>query len=292
MKNISEDPENPFGALIKEDGGQSYYIDKNGKKQLSLINKTRGEGDWSDWTNALPSQFLAKQSMQLIHKQLNLAKMDKLAEYDDICALDNPTVKKHYLQKFADNCDSAAVDLKAAALPGQKYHVIIPINTLKDNEVYAPGYANGTQLALIRYPHAGTFEIPILTVNNKNASAKKIIGSDAIDGIGINKKNADRLSGADFDGDTVMAIPTNDKYGKVKIKNRDELKELKGFDPKEEYSPSFTKTDSKGVVHYYGKDGKEYKVMKNKGNEMGVITNLITDMTIYGGATDSEIARL
>ena len=290
LKDIStDDPENPFGSLIKE-GGQSYYIDKDGKKQLSLINKTRGEGDWSEWTNALPSQFLAKQNMNLIKKQLNLAKIDKANEYEDICSITNPTVKKYYLEKFADGCDAAAVDLKAAALPGQKYHVIIPINTLKDNEVYAPGYADGTQLALIRYPHAGTFEIPILKVNNKNALGKKIIGSDAIDAVGINKANADRLSGADFDGDTVMAIPTNDKYGRVKITNRRPLKDLEGFEPKDEYAAAYTTKDSNGVTHYFGKDGREYKVMKNKGNEMGVITNLITDMTI-AGADDNELAR-
>ena len=90
----------------------------------------------------------------------------------------NPTIKKHLLSKFADECDSAAVHLQAAALPGQKYHVIIPVNSLSDNEVYAPNYDNGTKLALIRYPHGGTFEIPILTVNNKNAAAKKLLGSD------------------------------------------------------------------------------------------------------------------
>ena len=38
------------------------------------------------------------------------------------------------------------------------------IPSMKENEVYAPNYKNGEQVALIRYPHAGTFEIPILTV--------------------------------------------------------------------------------------------------------------------------------
>ena len=281
LKDIKSDPDNPFGSLIKA-GGQSYYIDKDGNRQLSCINKTRGEGDWEEWQNKLPSQFLSKQSQAMAKKQLNLAKMDKLDEFDEICSLTNPTVKKHLLQKFADECDAAAVDLKAAALPGQKYHVIVPINNLKDNEVYAPNYPNGTKLALIRYPHGGTFEIPILTVNNKNAVAKEVIGTNSIDAVGINKKNADRLSGADFDGDTVMCIPTHDAGGKVKIASVDPrttkgFESLIDFDPKLEYGPETYK-------------GRNVKLMKNTGTEMGKISNLITDMTILG-ASNEEISR-
>lgn len=279
LKDIKSDPDNPFGSLIKANG-QSHYIDKDGNKQLSLINKRADEGDWDDWQDALPSQFLGKQSLTMAKKQLNLAKADKLAEYEDICSLTNPTIKKHLLQKFSDECDSAAVHLKAAALPGQKYHVIIPVNTLKDNEVYAPNYENGTQVALIRYPHGGTFEIPILTVNNKHAPAKKLIGDKTIDAVGINKSNADRLSGADFDGDTVMVIPTHDKGGKVKIANKPPLKELEGFDPKDAYPEVKGMRYMKNPVT--GKDSTQM--------EMGKISNLITDMTL-GGATDAELAR-
>lgn len=279
LKDIKNDPDNPFGSLIKA-GGQSYYIDKDGKRQLSLINKRADEGDWTDWKDALPSQFLGKQSRTLAKKQLNLAKVDKLAEYDDICSLNNPTVKKHLLSKFADSCDAAAVHLKAAALPGQKYHVIIPINTLSDNEVYAPNYRNGTKVALIRYPHGGTFEIPILTVNNKHPQARKILGTDVVDAVGINKNIADRLSGADFDGDTVMVIPTNDRAGRVKITSTNKLKGLEGFDPKLAYP------ERKGMK--YMKDpvtGKDSTQM-----QMGVISNLITDMTL-AGANEDELAR-
>lgn len=286
LKDIKDDPDNPFGSLIK---AQSTYIDDDGNKQLSLINKRADQGDWTDWKDTLPSQFLGKQSTAMAKKQLNLAKADKLAEYEDICALNNPTIKKHLLDKFADNCDSAAVHLKAAALPGQKYHVIIPINSLSDREVYAPQYKDGTKLALIRYPHGGTFEIPILTVNNKNASANKIIGRDSIDGIGINKKIADRLSGADFDGDTVMAIPTHDSSGRVKITSTRALKGLEGFDPKLEYGSHEIKVDEKGNKHYY-RNGAEYPIMKNTNTQMGVISNLITDMTL-AGATEDELAR-
>lgn len=273
LKEIKNDPDNPFGSLIQPNG-QSYYIDKNGKKKLSLINKRADEGDWEDWQDALPSQFLGKQALPLIKKQLNLAKADKLAEYDDICKINNPTIKKHLLQEFADNCDSAAVHLKAAALPGQKYHVIIPINSLKDTEVYAPKYENGTKLALIRYPHGGTFEIPILTVNNKNAQAKKIIGTDSPDAIGITKKNADRLSGADFDGDTVMCIPTHDKHGRVKVTSTPPLKGLEDFDPK---------------MAYPTRPGMKVMGKKATQTQMGIVSNLITDMTL-AGADSSELA--
>ena len=226
MKEIKSDPDNPFGSAIKDadQGGQYWYKDpKTGKKRLGLINKRADEGDWSDWADTLPSQFLSKQSKQMAKKQLDLAKADKAAELEEIMSLTNPTVKKYYLDKFASSCDSAAVSLKAAALPGQKYHVIIPINSMGDDKVYAPNYKDGTKLALVRYPHGGTFEIPILTVDNKNPTARRLLGTDVKDAIGITAKVAERLSGADFDGDTVMCIPTHDRKGKVKITSTPEL---------------------------------------------------------------------
>lgn len=265
LKNIKDDPDNPFGSLIKA-GGQSYYIDKDGKRQLSLINKRAEEGDWGAWSDKLPSQFLSKQSLHLVKKQLGLAASDKLAEFDEICSLTNPTVKKTLLKSFADDCDAAAVHLQAAALPRQKYQVILPITSMKDTEVYAPNYKNGEQVALIRYPHGGTFEIPIVTVNNKHPEARRTLGN-ALDAIGINSKVAERLSGADFDGDTVMVIPTG---GKVKITS---TSPLKGFDPK---------------TSYPYKEGM--KTMKNTQTEMGKVSNLITDMTLKG-ATRDELAR-
>ena len=279
LKEIKDDPDNPFGSAIKDadQGGQYFYDPKTGARvsgntpgaKLGLINKRADEGDWSDWKDALPSQFLSKQNLNMAKKQLGLAQADKQAEFEEICALENPTVKKHLLGKFADSCDSAAVHLQAAALPGQKYHVIVPINSLKSTEVFAPKYKDGTKLALIRYPHGGTFEIPILTVNNKNADALKIIGKDAGDAIGINKEVADRLSGADFDGDTVMCIPTHDPGGKVNITSTPYLKGLIGFDPKDKYGPESYK-------------GREVRLMTKKGTQMqmGIISNLITDMTL------------
>ena len=100
LKKIKSDPDNPFGSAIKdvEQGGQYWYDPKTGKRvssktpgaKLGLINKRADEGDWNDWQDALPSQFLGKQSLSMIKKQLNLAKADKLDEFDAICSLTNP----------------------------------------------------------------------------------------------------------------------------------------------------------------------------------------------------------
>lgn len=290
LKDIKKDPDNPFGSLIKDadQGGQYWYTDKKGNRKLGLINKRSDEGDWGDWKDALPSQFLSKQSKAMAEKQLGIAKADKQAEFDSIMALTNPTVKKYYLHKFAEDCDSAAVHLKGASLPGQKYHVILPVTSMSEKEVYAPGYPDGSKLALIRYPHGGTFEIPICTVNNKNKEAISMIGKTSQDAIGINSKVADRLSGADFDGDTVMCIPTHDRGGKVKITSTHPLKGLEGFDPKMSYGGE-KKVDADGKEHWY-RNGSEYKLMKKTDTEMGKISNLITDMTLLG-ASEDKLAR-
>lgn len=286
LKEIKDDPDNPFGSAIKDanQGGQYWYTDKDGKKKLGLINKRADEGDWQDWSNTLSSQFLSKQSKQLAKQQLDISKQEKYDEYNSILALENPTIKKHFLQKFADGCDSAAVDLKAASLPGQAFNVILPMPSLKDNEIYAPNYKDGTKLALVRYPHAGTFEIPILTVNNKNAEGKKMIGKDVLDAVGVNSKVAERLSGADFDGDTVMTIPTHNPGSRVKITSTKPLEALEGFDPKLEYGPETYKDRTIKLMKdpATGKDRTQL--------EMGMISNLITDMTLLG-AKPEEMAR-
>lgn len=295
LKDIKDDPDNPFGSAIKDadQGGQYWYTDsKTGEKKLGLINKRADEGDWNKWTDTLSAQFLSKQNVSLAKRQINESIKDRQKEFDEIMALTNPTVKKKLLEDFAEGCDSTAVHLEAASLPRQKYHVIMPITTLKDNEIYAPKYKDGEQVALVRYPHAGTFEIPILTVNNKQRDAKRILGPDVADAVGINSKVAERLSGADFDGDTVMVIPTNSK---VKITSTRQLPDLEGFDPKMEYGTKAVKTgvkDEKGkeIVEYYNAQGKAIKVMKNTQNEMGRISNLISDMTLQG-ADEKELAR-
>lgn len=294
LKPIKADPDNPFGSLIKA-GGQSYYDDpkgthinpETGKRQsLSLVNKRAEEGDWNEWKDKLPSQFLAKQNLSLIKKQLDLTKKEREDEYNDIMSLTNPTIKKTLLKSYADDCDSAAIHLKSAALPRQKYHVILPINSLRDDEVYAPNYENGEKLALVRFPHGGTFEIPILTVNNKNKEARSTMGTNAQDAVGITSKVAERLSGADFDGDTVLAIPTNKN---IKITSTNPLKGLEDFDSKS-YKYTTSKKDNNGVEHYYDSKGIEFRRMKNTQTEMGKISNLITDMTLKG-ASEDELAR-
>lgn len=274
LKSIKDDPSNPFGAMIKANG-QSYYIGKDGKEHLSAINKIKEQGDWDKMSKNLSSQFLSKQPVKLIKQQLDLTYKDYKDQYDEIMALTNPTVKKKMLLDFADTCDGAAVHMKAAALPRQSTKVLLPVDGIRDNEVYAPAYRNGEQLALIRYPHGGTFEIPVVTVNNRNKKAISTLGKGLTDAIGISKKTADQLSGADFDGDQVVAIPTNN--GRVKIKATHKLSGLDGFDPKVEYSTE-------------GKKGVRLMTERYKQIQMGVVSNLITDMTLKG-ADENELAR-
>ena len=311
LKKIKDDPVNPFGSLIKEgiedpdrpeikNGGQSYYIGDDGKKHLSLINKRANEGDWGDWSKELPAQFLAKQPQKLIDQQLAMSKADRKRELDDILSLTNPTVKKVLLQTFADDCDTAAETLKATALPRQQYQVILPLRNISDKEVYAPNFHDGETVALIRFPHEGTYQIPILKVNNKLEEGKRLMSSAPKDAIGINKAVADRMSGADFDGDTVMVIPITRaaRY----ITNREPLEGLNDFDAKTAYPPVYKKDPNTGerlkdkngdyiydmpLMKYKTEDGR---TVDHTQIEMGKISNLITDMTIRG-ATDDEFVR-
>lgn len=274
LKKINNDPDNPFGAYIKADG-QSWYDAPDGTKKLSAINKLKEEGDWDTMSRTLSSQFLSKQPISLIKKQLGLTYSDKEAEFDEIMSLTNPTIKKKLLLDFADECDSATVHLKAAALPRQETRVILPVTQLKETEVYAPYLNNGEKVVLVRYPHGGTFEIPELVVNNKNPSARRILGN-ATDAIGINAKVAERLSGADFDGDTVTVIPVNDK---VRVKTSRPLEGLKDFDPKTQYKVPEGNPNNVKLLN-----------KKDTQKEMGIISNLITDMTLQGAPT-AEITR-
>ena len=274
LKEAKADSDNPFGAAIKANG-QSMYIGDDSKEHLSPINKLKEEGDWDTMSRNVSSQFLSKQPKKLIENQLNLTVADYKAQYDEIMRYDNPTVKKKLLNDFADTVEGTSMTLKASAFPGQSTKVILPINKIKETEAYCPTYENGTRLALIRYPHAGTFEIPIVTVNNKNVSGKRNLGAIQ-DAIGINAKVAERLSGADFDGDTVMAIHVTDK---VNIKSTRALKALEGFDPKTAYA---VPEGNPNNVRLMKKEEKQ--------REMGVISNLITDMTLRG-ADEDELAR-
>lgn len=282
LKKADSNPDNPFGALIKANGQYDYDDPKTGEKKLSPLNKTREEGDWEEWSDSLPSQFLAKQKIEFINTQLNLSIADRKNELDDIMALENPALRKKYLMDFAGDCDSNASTLAAAALPRQKYQVILPLKDIKDDEVYAPNYKNGEKVALVRFPHENTGQIPILTVNNKNAEGKKVLGNNPIDAIGINTNVAQRLSGADFDGDTVLVLPTG-KNKRTMVTNSEPLKGLEEFDTKMAYP---------GIPDPKSPTGYSNKLMK-KGSQtqkqMGMVSNLIMDMTIKG-ASDEELA--
>lgn len=272
--NIIE--ENMFGAVIRD---QPKYIGDDGQEHQGAMNLVNPEGSWADWRNTVSSQVLSKQSVELAKEQLGKTYKSKKQEYDEIMALNNPTLRKMLLEEFATECDSAAVHLKAQGFDRQGSYAILPVNSLKDNEVYAPRYKDGETVVLIRHPHAGQFEIPELKVNNKNKEAIAMMGKNAKDAIGISHKNAEILSGADFDGDNVLVIPNNDK----KISHIKPLEGLEGFDPKS-YYPAYEGMTPVGPKRKEGQDGF------NKGREMGDVSNLITDMTIKGASYD-EIAR-
>ena len=278
------DRDNPFGAAIKseEDGGQRFYTGEDGKSHLSVINIVNAEGDWGEWSKTLSSQFLSKQNLPLIKKQLDLSYNNKVDEYRDILQLTNPVVKQYFLDSFAEDCDASAVHLKATSLPRQASHVILPIPELSDKEIYAPKYDTGDTVVLIRYPHAGTFEIPELKVNNNNAVAKDRLGQ-ATDAVGINPKVAEQLSGADFDGDTVMVIPVSKGGVGTKIKTEPYLRELKEFG--ETGIRKYEITDKNDPLYLVDAAHGFHKQ-----TEMGKVSNLITDMTLLG-ATNEEIAR-
>ena len=270
LKPIKDDPDplNRFGALIDR---QNDYVDAEGNKHEGLVNIVRSEGDWTEWSNTIASQMLGKQRPSLAKQQLTKDYKNREDEFKEIMSLENETIKKEMLRSFSDECDSASVHLKAAAFPRQGYHVILPLPGLSENEIYAPNYNQGEKVVCVRYPHGGIFEMPELTVNNNVRTAKKIIGEHAKDAVGINPRVAERLSGADFDGDTVLVIPNNDG----KIKTKEALDGLKGFDSK---------------IYKKGPNEQETKGHFDTQKEMGMISNLIMDMTLAGADWD-EIAR-
>jgi hypothetical protein len=253
------DPLNPFGAEIKRGG------------QRGALNIIHEEGDWDSWSKSLSSQVLSKQSPALAKTQLNMTYERRQTEFNDLKSLTNPAIRKKLLDVFADETDSAAVHLKAAELPGQSTRIILPLKSIKPHEVFAPTFDDGSRVALIRFPHAGPFEIPQLTVNNRNREARKIIGAANRDAIGIHHTVAHHLSGADFDGDFVLVIPN--KRGS--IKSQPPLEGLKGFDPEHSF-PGYP-----GMVRMSN---------KRKQQEMGKITNLIADMGLRG-APPEDLAR-
>ena len=289
LKELKKNPEggapidgpNPFGATVKR---QNSLVDSKGKivykevkgrmgnlvPEIGSINIVNEEGDWGNWSKALSAQFLAKQPTTVVHERLKATMKQVQDEYATIQKVTNPVIKKQLMESFVSDLESKQVHMKAAAPKGFQGHVILPVPDMKENEVYAPNYKNGEKVVLIRYPHGGRFEIPELTVNN-NSVARKMISKDSPDAIGIHPKVASKMSGADFDGDTAYVIPNN----KGKFKSRDSLKELKNFDPN----------------MYADKPGTFTPITKRyQQTLMGVVSNLITDMTLQG-ALSGEIAR-
>lgn len=274
LKPIKANQDNIFGANIKPDDklirAHRTYIDENGEEKQSAINIVKEEGDVDKWAKNLASQFASKQPSALAKNQLKILYDNSKAEMEELAAYTNPVVVSKMLEDFAGRCESDAVRLEAAALPRQKTKFIMPLTNVTEHEAYLPGFNDGEQVALVRYPHASITEIPIVTVNNNNKEAKKILG-DAIDAIGISPKTAERLSGADFDGDTVLVLPTD----KVKIINKAQYPGLIGFSTQDAFP---------------GYDGMKKMTPHQKGVEMGVASNLITDMTIKG-AKPEELER-
>lgn len=269
FKPMDDDPDFPFGSIVRQIHGSDGKVN-------SAMNIVNEEGDWDTWSRNLSSQMLSKQSPKLATQQLNLTHERRLREFNEINSLTNPTVRQQLLLKFADSTDSAAVHLKAASLPRQASKVILPIKSVKLNEVYAPSMRHGERVVLVRHPHGGTFEIPELTVNNRNPEARKIIGNAAADAIGIHHKTAQHLSGADFDGDAVLVIPNNKRTKTAGVTITPALERLKDFDPQ---------------VYKLSKNSPILRITgSQKQNEMGRVSNLITDMTI-NGADSNELAR-
>ena len=267
LKKLEDDPKFPFGTVIRDQVVSDRGLPT--EKLTSAMNIVNQEGNWKDWSSTLSSQMLSKQDPRFIKEQLDLTFDRREKEFNRIMELTNPVVREKLLKEFSDGADSAATHLKAAALTRTGNHVILPLDSISPTEVYAPNFIPGETVVLIRHPHGGRFEIPELTVTNKNPEGNRLIGKDSPDAIGIHHSVAERLSGADFDGDTVLVIPNN----RGKIKTAPALEGLKGFDPR---------------IQYKGYDGM--KKMTNTQTEMGIISNLITDMTLKG-ASNSEIAR-
>ena len=142
------DKQNPFGAQIRR---QLIEKDSSGNDRVtSAMNIINEEGNWDKWSKNLSSQVLSKQNPRLAKQQLDMTYERRMNEFKSITELTNPAVRKKLLETFADTADSAAVHLKAAALPKQATRVLIPVSSMKPTEVFAPTFENGTRVALIR----------------------------------------------------------------------------------------------------------------------------------------------
>jgi predicted transcriptional regulator len=270
----TDDPSAMFGSAVRKQKGA-----------LNLVNE---QGDWNEWSGTMSSQFLSKQSTKLIKDRLDDTLGGLQKEFDEINSMTNPVVKKYLMDKYIEGLDAKAKHLKAKGLSGTKSHVLLPFPDMNPNEVFAPNFKDGDRVVLVRHPHGGTFEIPDLVVNNKHSGARRMIGTNSPDAIGIHPSVAEKLSGADFDGDTALVIPNNNGM----IKTKRSLKELEGF------VPGMYKVGPDSPVNIHVADKQTGEIIntgktitdKHKQTQMGLVSNLITDMTIKG-ASDSELAR-
>jgi hypothetical protein len=275
-KKLKDNPKNPFESSISD--------------QKGALNIVSQEGDWDSWKPSLATQFLAKQNPTFIKDRLKATQKDLDDTLADINSITYAPLKKYLLDTYAGTdgnpgkIEKQEWQLRAKAVPGTKSHVLVAFPEMNPKEVYAPNYPDGTKLVLLRYPHGGIFELPEVTVNNKLASAKKTLGN-SVDAIGIHPRVAEKLSGADFDGDTVMAIPNNNGA----VKTSKSLTGLVNFSPNQyeiRDKSEWPTKDSTGKTVV----GPRHISERYMQIQMGVVSNLVTDMTVKG-ATPDELAR-
>lgn len=285
-KSRSSDKHDAMKAMKQDAEGRTDFL-KSVTRQHGVMNIVNEEGFWEGNSHNLSSQMMSKQPLKFAKQQLDVNYEQKKKEFDAIKLLTNPVVRRKLLEEFSDAADKSAVDLEAAGLKGTSTQVILPLSKIKPTEIYAPNYKQGERVALVRHPHGGIFEIPDLVVNNNNPAAKKAFGN-LRDAVGIHYTVAKKLSGADFDGDTVLVIPNN----RGQVKHAPALDSLMNFEPKETYRPYEGMRTIDGGIYKNGKVdyGGKQPSGTTKQAEMGKVSNLITDMTIRG-ASHEEIAR-
>lgn len=298
LKKQKKEEMNPFGADLKA-SGQRHYIDSDGNEQLSAVNILREEGDWGNYSLSLPSQFLAKQNVPLVKEQLKATVQEKKDYIDTLSKISDPQVRNKLLEDFADSLDSQAIHLNAAGVSEQRTQVILPCTSLRGTEynedgsvkrygeVYAPGYGDGQKVAIIRYPHANICELPILIVNNNNEEGRRTIGFGK-DAIGLPKSALEQLSGADTDGDTGTVIPVSMLNNKgLTVDSKAYFKELVGFDAESTWPYVEGVTQKSKKWNGIDKEGKTM-TKAERGQEMGLVTNLIMDMSTLGDAVSHD----
>ena len=246
--------DNPFGAVIKSQKGYINFVQK--------------EGDWNEWSAGLAAQMVSKQPDKFVKSQLDKTFDNIKRDFDSFKAIPNTAIQSYFLENYAKSLTTKANKLKTDGVEGERAQLLLSNPDLKPNEIYAPNYKNGETLYLIRYPHGGTFEIPVLTVNNNHQSSRKLLGN-AVDAVMVHPSAGQKLSGADYDGDTVYVLPANKNNPITSTTLPPALrKKVAEFDP-EVYHRDVPENVNGG--HLYRK--------KFTTDQMGIATNLISDMT-------------